>query len=213
MPLDDAWLDLSALGGSIPLQEAVQRCLAAIDHVHRFPPVTHPIPILVDSELGAAGRYVIESGNERILIRPDPHGLTTTILHELGHVFDHYAAGGGGRLLTDDPTMKLSSWWRAVASSYAYSRLRLTMLEHPLPTVKVRASYLLHPRELFARCYAQYITVKSEDEVLAEDLAVYPIIDSATVILPWYWTDPDFADIFDALDRFMEADGWQHQSG
>lgn len=77
---------------------------------------------------------------------------------------------------------------------------------------KVQASYLLRPSELFARCYAQYVTAKSEDAVLADDLTVYPAMESAAVILPWRWTDADFAEIFDALDSFMEADGWLRQS-
>jgi hypothetical protein len=211
MPLDDAWLDLSALHGSARVRDAVQRSLTAIERVHRFPPIAQPIPILLDAELPVAGRYIAEPDNERVLIRSESLGLTTTILHEIGHVFDRYATGGGA-LLTDDLPTTLEPWWRAVSSSNAYERVRQTMLEHPRVMFKVQASYLLRPSELFARCYAQYLTAKSEDVLLADDLTVYPGMESAAVILPWRWTDADFADIFDALDRFMEAEGWLHQS-
>lgn len=212
MQPEDAWLDLSAVSGLARLQETVRRSLAAIDRVHRFPPVAQPISVVPAVELQAAGRYIAEPGNERILIRPGITRLSVVLLHELGHVFDHYAAGGHGRLLTDELALTLETWWQATQASDVYDHLRRTLRTYPQVEPRLVAARLLRPNELFARCYAQYVISKSADQGLVDELRAVQGLDSGAAILPLRWTDADFDGIRNALDEFMEARGWLRHS-
>lgn len=212
MPPDDAWLDLSGVGRSPRLLEAVQRSLSAIERVHSFPPVARPIPVISDAELPVAGRYFLEPSHERILIRPGVTRLSVVLLHELGHVFDHYSAGGHGRLLTDDLASTLATWWQATQASDVYDHLRRTLRTNPQVEPRLVAAGLLQPTELFARCYAQYVISKNSDQALVDELMAVQGLDSGAAILPLRWTDADFDSIRNALDNYMEARGWLRHS-
>lgn len=64
--------------------------------------------------------------------------------------------------------------------------------------------YLLRPRELFARAYAQYIATQSGDPVLRGGLDRYRMST-----LPWQWEDRDFEPIAEAFTRLLEGVGWR----
>ncbi len=67
--------------------------------------------------------------------------------------------------------------------------------------------YLLRPRELFARSYAQYIAKVSRDSKLGREL------DSVRRNSPpWYpeqWDDSDFEEVGREFDSLMETLGWR----
>lgn len=67
--------------------------------------------------------------------------------------------------------------------------------------------YLLEPRELFARSYAQFISAASQDGHLLRQLDALrqePLAD----LYPLYWEDGDFLLIAEALDEVFRRRGW-----
>ena len=64
--------------------------------------------------------------------------------------------------------------------------------------------YLLKPRELWARSYAQYIVTKSGDPLL---LAELDRIRKGPE--PWrQWTDAEFQPILKQMDKLFRKKGW-----
>lgn len=69
------------------------------------------------------------------------------------------------------------------------------------------AAYYLKPEEAFARAYAQYIAVKSQDPAMLAELDRMrrtDVLDN----LPRQWSDQDFAPIQAAFDKLFAALGW-----
>ena len=68
-------------------------------------------------------------------------------------------------------------------------------------------SYLLNPKELWARSYAQYIAKKSGNATMLAQL------DSVRNSDPFYgsrqWQDADFEAIASAIDALFKDKGWQ----
>jgi hypothetical protein len=66
---------------------------------------------------------------------------------------------------------------------------------------------LIEPRELWARAYAQYITLKSGDSVLAQELEL--VLGSPERLrASEQWTERDFRDILVAIDEPFVSMGW-----
>jgi hypothetical protein len=68
--------------------------------------------------------------------------------------------------------------------------------------------YMLQPREVFARAYAQYIANRSDDDTLKAELRDRQEKDANENSYPQTWTDEEFAPIADDFDRMFEDLGW-----
>ncbi len=180
-----------------PLAGVIRHALDQIDKVHDDGalPAT---PINGKVKSGSNGTYFSRGGV------PDHIGVASsgpwphlTACHEIGHFLDHQAISARGRWasMTDSA---FADWKNAVHASSAYQ----TLLGHPLRP-KVR-SYLLDPKELFARSYAQWIAEKSGDAKLLAELD-----QARTRQIPGVqWSKNDFALISQALDSLFRHKGW-----
>lgn len=205
------------------VRQAVEHAKRSIDKVHgdgRLPKV--PVKDFVDDR-GIQGTYLHVLG-EPVHIRVNIEGKhkALTAIHEIGHFIDNQGgvATRYGYASVSHPA--LEAFRRAVAASKAFDKLRTAARtgwtkvveasgrERLREVPKEHFTYLLHPFELWARAYAQYIATKSGDALLLEQLDTlrHPMqLDSAR-----QWSDDDFAPIAKAIEAFLEAQGWMTRS-
>lgn len=143
------------------------------------------------------GRY--EGSPSRHTIRARGDHIEHTLVHEIGHFIDHRGFPGAFWASHHDPV--LAPWRKAVYASDAIKQIRQELSEPG--GFAAYAEYLLEPHEAWARSYAQWITRKSGDPVLREQLARI-----RQDLIPAQWADDDFAPISDAIDEVMRAMGW-----
>jgi SPP1 gp7 family putative phage head morphogenesis protein len=135
-------------------------------------------------------------------------GAEFHLAHEIGHWLDHKGITSPTAFASNaasDPTSPLHGWWQAVTSSKAYGDIKSR------PTLSKKQAeyqeYQLRPAELWARCYAQFITVESRQDAMVDWLK--KVRTGSTGYPPEsQWEDQDFEPIRNAMkDTFVKL-GW-----
>lgn len=166
--------------------------LDAIDRLHIVPAMS-PIEVLVTNDRGALGRYVPHLGTGepvRIEIscrRNDRFELT--FAHEIGHLLEKAIIPGSNFGSRNWASGEVTHGWRAaVRETEAYRRLgsavatgRVTRLKPDGTTTTLEAGskyvgYLMEDAELWARSYAQYIALRTQERAMLP-----PIFDPDTM--------------------------------
>ena len=116
-----------------------------------------------------------------------------TELHEIGHCLDvHFNIVNSS--ISDD-------LFDAIDATRRYGILQTKHLENP--AMRRHIEYLLSPKEMFSRAYSQYITLRSGDKKLLEQLNLYRkhgIFDSM-------WDDDDFESVANEFDKLFKGMG------
>ncbi|MBU6428425.1 MAG: hypothetical protein KGR26_05415, partial [Cyanobacteria bacterium REEB65] len=127
---------------------------------------------------------------------------------------------GMSRDYANDPHM--AAWYGTVHQSQAYQALAKVRGKQTIPVevdgktynLKLKggyAAYLLEPKELWARCYAQYIATRGDDAELKDQLESLINGEHAGVI-PLQWSHHDFEPIAKQIDAMFAKLGWRpHQ--
>ncbi len=198
----------------------VRRALSAIDSVHgdRDLPL---IPVVQGSR--AVGRYVVTRDGDaaRIEAATPPDRRVFSFAHEIGHFLDHQALGRRGSYASESGGIR--ALMRAIVGGKSIQTLEGRMRQAYAVTTdtlgnsirfKVNqrdVAYLLEPKERFARAYAQFIAVRSRDEMMLGQLED-KLGDSLTQgIYCQQWTGDDFAPIASEFDRLLRRKGWLHE--
>ncbi|MCA9880034.1 MAG: hypothetical protein KC442_19705, partial [Thermomicrobiales bacterium] len=219
--------------GEVDLHGLSVRMVNIIDSVHtdgvlpRIPIVRllRPDP----GQRGALGFHSMVSSAQairqaaRLAINTEPSVQRTaplTFAHETGHFLDLEALGVRGVVASDTHDLIMAGWQAAVDNTAAVQALRdrratgsaiVTMPSGAVIASQVSVSYvdyLLLPRELWARSYAQYIAEKSGDIDMrnALDLDRFPSLTG--LLYPQQWETSDFAPVLDAIDTLFRGLGW-----
>lgn len=193
-----------------------RQTIAAIDKVHGDGELPE-VPVKTSQARQFYGVYQTRGANpDHIAIsRTSPHPRTTTA-HEIGHLLDHVAIGARGTFASERSDL-LAGWRAAVAESQAAKSLANDFIGKSV-TVKLEdgreVTATFSPRfiryattnsEYFARSYAQYVTVRSQDPEMLRELNE----ERNRQRVPLQWTDEDFAPIAAALDKLFEFLGWR----
>lgn len=151
----------------------------------------------------------------------------TTFIHEFGHYIDEHHLPRWRIRRTDMANFyrseglpeELQPWWDAVNSTEQVQRLRV-LFEGAGPSNRPTLQYLLTPRELWARAFAQYVTFELRDQAIN-----HPDLfsdDDRGLILgacqwlsrmtqPEYgqqWSEEEFAPIRREMDKIFRGLGW-----
>ena len=136
----------------------------------------------------------------RIGVRQKGNHKELTLIHEIGHFIDF--SGFQDKRFKKNVLKKFGSergkgafrvWLDAVEASPTFKNI---------PNVK--SGYWLRRRELFARCYAQWIATRSGHKLLQEQ--VEAILKSPA---PWQqWPAKEFEPIADAMDAIFKSKNW-----
>ncbi len=197
----------------------VREALASIDSVHGDGelPTT---PVTMGRGRQERGGYSFGRQGRAIALRvsrysDEPH-LTT--VHEVGHFLDHQALGAPGHFASE--TGRLTDIMRAIEASEAIRVLRSlggrrrAVLASPDGRRQLHAirqdylSYLLQPREVFARAYAQYIAISSREERLLLELGRIRASLLNRQVYHVQWTDDDFEPIASAVGQLLRRMRW-----
>ena len=206
-----------------PYSKAFVDALAAIDSVHkdgRLPRIS--LKRLALSR-GMHGRFLYAAGGQPLEIAvhyASSHAELTTV-HEIGHFLD-YAGFGIFSEFCSVAEPILSDWRLAVRGSKAVQRLGY-LWRFPADTVqetqvtgdvveykieKPYLEYLLQNEELWARSYAQFITVKSGHPELREQLSRLRDRPARSLYYWEQWDDEDFLPILTEIEAVFRQLGW-----
>jgi len=225
IPISDA-LDLSGFPSArSKLGSSVREAIEAIDSVHGDGPLP-TIPVqrnrTYSGKRSRNAAFVKRRGiADSIQIHPQSGQPAISVTHEIGHFIDHQNAPSGSRHLSwDDTNRYVRDWHNAVTNSAEFKRLQSALgagtQEVTLPkgtkvTYQVDrkfVSYLLQRDELFARSYAQYITVRSESIPLAEELDYFQERAQHPQHYALQWQANEFGPIAKTLDALFGSMGW-----
>ena len=180
------------------LKKIVSLSLSAIDKVHDDGSLP-TIPLGSKTHQSNLGEFVHQrsGGAYNIGIKhsgPWPH-LTTC--HEVGHFLDYSAFGGNTGFATAN-TMSMAPFLKAAKESKAIKEIEASTLSQG------QKSYLLQPHEIWARAYAQWISFKSGDSTLLDE--VKKMAESSQPFK--VWDEEDFKEVSKEIDAMFASKGW-----
>lgn len=139
------------------------------------------------------------------------------MLHEVGHFLDFAGFGTPGEYASNSANAAVAPWRKAVLHSEAVRSLTSLIVElvTALPEAETqrhrRLLEPLDPEELWARSYAQYVTIRSSDPDLAAALDQIRTPVPGFVYYPMQWDDADFEPIAEAIETLFRGIGWRSQ--
>jgi hypothetical protein len=186
--------EVIALPRRSPIATELQRALAAASRLHGFRSDLAPVPVRPTTTISETGAYRFRL-RDPIDLRVSRIGGRATLgfLHELGHLLDHQVFY----------ERKTRSWASAVHMAFAPWRVAAASLERrPLPGGRGRQRYFRSTHEVWARCYAQTILLRSGDAVLELQLAKLQADDDVHV-----WSAEQFEPVAVEVERVFERLG------
>jgi hypothetical protein len=186
-----------------PLRNAIKQTLEHMDTLHQIPSMP---------SLGIRCEPMDESGffdpenwpyGLRIADRCETPHLTTA--HEVGHAIDWFIFGRGqwyGSETVTDPVWQ--HWHRVVSSSRHVQQLHQDKgkTEWGRPLIAI-CTYLLKPRELLARAYAQRTALRCSLMPLKAELEA----GSGKKMAATEWDEEDFIAVDEALSNLLVHHG------
>lgn len=137
------------------------------------------------------------------------------VVHELGHFLDQQALGANGGFGSESGRIP-----GVIADTSAVRRLlELQTRKQVLIRAHGRRderfvldqtliSYLLEPKELFARAYAQYVAMRSIDARLAAQLDAARRDVFLGMVYPHHWNDEGFAPVARVFEQMLWRRRW-----
>ena len=190
-------------GAAKELREA----LAAIDSVHGDGALP-AIPVELSRTGRALGQYrfmpMVDRSVDIKVSRTGTH-QRLTFAHEVGHFLDHKGWGGSGFAAGSDPAAK--AWRDAVINSPEVQRL--AELRRTNPGQKWYR-YATRFDELWARSYAQWVAVRSGDQVMLDQLIKIKTDPNSEGYRLSQWGTVEFGPIAKAIDDLFAMLGWRH---
>ena len=154
-----------------------------------------PVPVRPTATISEAGAYRFRL-KDPIDVRVSRLGgrVALGFLHELGHLLDH-------QVFYD---RKTRTWASAMHLAFAQWRTTATqqLERRPLPGGRHRQRYFNATHEVWARCYAQTVLLRSGDPVLIGQLTKLQADDD-----PHVWPAAQFESVAAEVERVFERLG------
>lgn len=180
--------EVIALPRRSPLHPELERALAAASGLHGLLSDLAPVPVRATATVTEAGAYRFRM-RDPIDVRVSRLGdrVALGFLHELGHLLDH-------QVYYD---RKTRTWASAVHAAFTSWRDAAALLERrELPGGRGRQRYFQSVHEVWARCYAQTIMLRSGDGALERQLAKLQRSDDAHI-----WSAEQFEPVAVEVER------------
>ena len=145
-----------------PLFPELERALAAASRLHMMKSDLLRLPVRVTSTTSEAGAYRYRRASPIDLRVSSRSGCVATgFLHELAHFVDHQV----------HYDKKSRVWASALHPAFARWRSSAAELDgRPFPGGSYRQRYFESAHEVWARCYAQTVLMRSDDDLLLQQL-------------------------------------------
>jgi hypothetical protein len=186
--------EVIALPRRSPLAAELQRALAAASGLHGMRSDLEPVPVRATATITEAGAYRFRK-KDPIDVRVSKLGgrVALGFLHELGHLLDH-------QVFYD---RKTRTWASATHSAFESWRTAAAALDRRrLPGGRGRQRYFQATHEVWARCYAQTVLVRSGDPLLEDQLVKLQTDDD-----PHVWPAEQFETAAVEVERVFERLG------
>jgi hypothetical protein len=186
--------DVVALPRRSPLTGELKRALSAASRLHGLRSDLEPVPVRTTATITEAGAYRFRK-KDPIDLRVSRVGgrVALGFLHELGHLLDH-------QVQYDRASRK---WASGIHPAFAAWREAAAGLPpRKLPGGRGRQSYFRATHEVWARCYAQTVIVRSGDLALEAQLAKLQADDDVHI-----WPAAEFAAVALEVERVFERLG------
>lgn len=205
-PSPETSLEDSVSSISPAIKKIAANVMNTIDDILIAPPELseHPIPFksakLGVSVGGEFRRYA--SNHQPVSIRIDPRkeGAAFAMVHEIGHWFDN-TFGRKNRTAYASHSAEFEEIMNAIRESACIKNISDSKFDN-----KSFKKYLMEPHECFARAFAQYVTIKSNNPLLVKEMEQQAIFRVNGMSCNT-WSNSDFAPISRALDKFFASKG------
>jgi hypothetical protein len=186
--------DLVELPRRSPLCGELERALAAASRLHMVRSDLRPVPVRVTCTTSEAGAYRYRKSHPIDLRVSSRSGhVATGFLHELAHLVDHQV----------HYDRRSRVWASAVHPAFAQWRAAAAKLDRrPFPGGTYRQRYFESAQEVWARCYAQTVLLRSGDLRLEEQLSRLQAADE-----PHVWPAKVFAPVALQVELVFERLG------
>lgn len=191
-----------------PIGRDVAAARASIAKVHSIPTRLPNLPVTT-ARLDPGVNGVYRGGRGILQMSANGPSPRLTFAHEIGHYLDHQLLGTATtnfetRMLTDPLTQR---WLDAANATPSVRALRALLTDPALPAdIVEHVTYLLQPVELWGRSYAQFIALRSADEIMAAELAAYRASTA-----PWtsarQWDTTEFEDVAASIEAILRSKG------
>jgi hypothetical protein len=186
--------EVVALPRRSTLLPELQLALAAASRLHGLRSDLEPVPVRPTSTISEAGAYRFRT-RDPIDVRVSRLGGRATLgfLHELGHLLDH-------QIYYD---RKSRAWASEVHAAFTRWRTAAASLEvRKLPGGYSRQRYFQSVHEVWARCYAQTVLLRSGEPGLERRLEKLQADDDAHI-----WPGEQFVAVAVEVERVFEQLG------
>lgn len=207
VPLGRAFL-IGAGMANEPFREAVD-VVARVHGDGNLP----ALPIVWDSTLDVRARFVIRDDRPSAITVAPVRKPAIPIIHEIGHFLDFAAIDGGGGFASAHST-RLTRWSALIQETPTVRNLAaaidiaLVRVDPRSPIVRRLADFL-STDELWARCYTQFIVLRSARADLRADLENVRSVAVDDLVFPLHWDEREFDPIADEIDRLFRSLGWR----
>jgi hypothetical protein len=186
--------DVVALPRRSPLAGELQRALAAASRLHGMLSDLEPVPVRATATVTEAGAYRFRR-KDPIDVRVSRVGGRAALgfLHELGHLLDH-------QVFYDRKTRTWASGTHAAFLAWRTAAAELD--RRRLPGGRGRQRYFQATHEVWARCYAQTVLLRSGDRLLEQQLLKLQEDDD-----PHVWPAAQFGAAAVEVERVFERLG------
>jgi hypothetical protein len=197
------------------LKQEIEHCARCIERAYASPQMPS-ISIRYTDDLFRRGGYVPQRDADEkgepspchIEMSVEGRSPRLTFAHEWGHYVDNWLADfvGYASVETDDLADILA---QAEASNTITQLRQFVKRSHSTFDERIEALRLLVPQEIWARAYAQYIALQSDDAVMGHELTLRRTDARGLLSHLEYWEQEDFQPIAQAINTFLRGRGWQ----
>lgn len=189
------------------VRKLVAETMAAIDSVHDDGtlPEIPVMPYRGDSYLGAlhSRQYGGQIKAEKISVKAGGPWPMLTAAHETGHLLDLEAIGQKGRFATEHGDAGISEVIQAMKETNAVRLLQQRKDAATSYRERSYHDYMLNPKELWARGYAQFIAQESGNKTLKAELAKAQSVGEGR-----QWSTDDFTPVAAAMRKLFKNLNW-----
>lgn len=177
----------------------------AIDKVHAVEGLPG-IPVKASVDRKFQGKYAFNTKGEAVSITLSSASVNPelTLAHEIGHFIDHQVLGEPGIYASEDDHLFMQ-WRLSVEMSAATQKLKALKSDN---IFVARCDYYLRTREQWARSYAQWLAIRSNDPLLLAQVNNIISGDGSESYKLSQWEASDFVAIAKAIDELFIQKGW-----
>lgn len=203
--VSDAFM-LPKSGNTKKVADTVVKIIDGLHAIENLP----KIAVVSSSSKSFQGRYSYKSISGQpvsIALSSASVNPEMTVGHEIGHFIDHQAFGKAG-VYSSSHDAEFTAFRKAVDDSIASKTLQALFNKSTSRAEKKYINYYLSKPEQWARAYAQWVAVRSQNPAMLNQVA--RILNNTAT--PFYsasqWDSADFELIAAAIDDIFKAKGW-----